>query len=112
MNPHKELIRQTKLKRVNAVSVNQITTNKQMIGLYQQKFNASVESMEGAALHYTCLQEKIPFLQIRSVSNYVGERDKKKWNMKDAIINLNNELVRILEQFSATSDQQPVTSNQ
>ncbi|MCH5683849.1 hypothetical protein LWM68_06005 [Niabella sp. W65] len=42
--------------------------------------------------------EKIPFLQIRGISNYVGERDKRKWNFKDAIDNLNNELVRIVEQ--------------
>ncbi|ULT38317.1 hypothetical protein KRR40_24600 [Niabella defluvii] len=54
--------------------------------------------MEGAALHYVALMEKIPFLQIRGISNYVGERDKRKWNFKDAIDNLNNELVRIVEQ--------------
>ncbi len=48
--------------------------------------------MEGAALHYVCLQEQIPFVQIRSVSNYVGERDKTKWKMKEAIENLNTEL--------------------
>ncbi len=40
--------------------------------------------------------EKIPFLQIRSVSNYIGERNKKKWNMKESIINLNNELTSLL----------------
>jgi futalosine hydrolase len=83
------LIKQSGLKAVNAVSVNQITTSKQMIESYISKFDPVVESMEGAALHYVCLQEKIPFLQLRSISNYIGERDKKKWKIKDAILNLN-----------------------
>ena len=47
--------------------------------------------MEGAALHYTCLMEKIPFIQLRSISNYIAERDKTKWDMKRSIINLNND---------------------
>jgi futalosine hydrolase len=53
--------------------------------------------MEGAALHYVCLLEKIPFLQVRSISNYIGERNKKKWNIKESINNLNKELIRLLE---------------
>lgn len=44
------------------------------------KFNSEIEDMEGAALHYVCLMEKIPFFQLRGVSNEVGERDRGKWN--------------------------------
>jgi futalosine hydrolase len=92
-NPHKDLLKQTKLKAVKAVSVNHITTTKQMMRFYHDKFQPSVESMEGAALHYAGLMEKIPFLQIRSISNYIGERNKKNWRMKEAITNLNKELI-------------------
>ena len=53
--------------------------------------------MEGAALHYVCLMEKIPFLQIRSISNYVGERNKRNWNMKEAIANLNKKLIEFVQ---------------
>lgn len=53
--------------------------------------------MEGAALHYVCLMEKVPFIQIRAVSNYIAERNKKNWNMKSSIINLNTELIRLLD---------------
>lgn len=56
--------------------------------------------MEGAALHYVCLIEKIPFMQIRSLSNFVGERDKSKWRMKEAITNLNKELETLLTKFT------------
>jgi futalosine hydrolase len=91
-----ELLKSTGLTIVDAVTVNEISTNKERIAYYRQQLNASVESMEGAALHYVALQEKIPFLQMRSLSNFVGERDKSKWVMEIAIANLNIELIRIL----------------
>jgi len=99
MNPHKNLLVKSRLETVKGISINEISTSKQRIEFYRQTFNAAVESMEGAALHYVCLKEKIPFLQIRSVSNYIGERNKKKWNMKTSIENLNNELSRLLKIF-------------
>lgn len=92
-----KIISNTRLKKVKGISVNQITSSKQMIGFYREHFSPVVESMEGAALHYVCLLENIPFIQLRSISNYIGERNKKNWNMQDSIINLNNELVRLLK---------------
>jgi futalosine hydrolase len=68
-----------------------------MIGFYKNKFNPVTESMEGAALHYVCLMENIPFSQLRGISNYIGERNKKKWKMKEAILKLNDELIRIIK---------------
>jgi futalosine hydrolase len=94
VNPHKDFIKRTKLKAVNGVSVNEITTAVQKIKFYRQAFAPVVESMEGAALHYSCLMEQVPFIQFRSISNYVGERNKQKWNMRESIINLNAELIR------------------
>jgi futalosine hydrolase len=52
--------------------------------------------MEGAALHYVCLQSGVPFLQLRSVSNTVGVRDKTKWDIKLAITRLNETLIPLL----------------
>ena len=92
-----DLLKKVKLKKVKAVSTNEITTSKQKVKFYKETFDPVVESMEGAALHYVCLMEKIPFLQIRSVSNYIAERNKQNWNMKESIINLNNELIRLLD---------------
>jgi futalosine hydrolase len=43
--------------------------------------------------------ENIPFLQVRSLSNFVGERDKSKWQIKEAIENLNKELIPIISKF-------------
>ena len=100
VNPHRRLLKHSKLKTVKAVSVNQITTLKQMKEFYTNQFDPVAESMEGAALHFVCLMENIPFLQIRSISNYIGERNKKNWNMKDSIANLNKELIRILQSLT------------
>jgi futalosine hydrolase len=95
-----ETLQSTGLTVVDGVTVNEISTNQERIAYYQNQLNASVESMEGAALHYIALQEKIPFLQMRSLSNFVGERDKTKWVMDVAIANLNIELIRLVRKFS------------
>ena len=91
-----DLLGKMHLEKVSAISVNEITTDDR-VKLYKKTFDPSIETMEGAALHYTCLMEKIPFVQIRSVSNYVAERDKGKWKMKKAIWNLNEELINLVE---------------
>lgn len=97
VNTDSGIFKRNKLKQVKAISVNHISTSPEMIRLYKKNFQPVIESMEGAALHYVCLSEKIPFLQIRGISNYIGERNKSKWNMKDAIGHLNKELIRMLE---------------
>lgn len=94
-NPHREWLKKCRLKTVTAVSVNQVTTLPSFIAQYVAKFAPTLESMEGAALHYVARREKIPFLQIRAVSNYIGERDKGQWKIREAIRNLNNELIRL-----------------
>ncbi len=99
INPHKEILKLAGLKQVKGISVNEISTSKQMIKFYRETFNPVTESMEGAALHYVCLMENIPFIQLRSISNYIGERNKKKWDMQDSINNLNNELMRLIKKL-------------
>src|SRR6185369_6280493 len=81
INPNKDILKKTKLKIEKGISVNQISTSKQMIKFYREVFDPVTESMEGAALHYVCLMENVPFVQIRSISNYIVERNKKKWDM-------------------------------
>jgi len=99
INTNKEVLKKTKLKTIKGISVNQISTSKQMIKFYRDVFDPVTESMEGAALHYVCLMENVPFVQIRSISNYIGERNKKKWDMMDSIMNLNDSLMRIINNY-------------
>jgi len=100
VNPHKDFLKKTRLKQVKGISVNQISTDKKMIQFYKETFAPVTESMEGAALHYVCLMENIPFIQLRSISNYIGERNKKKWDMMDSINNLNSELIKLIGKVS------------
>jgi futalosine hydrolase len=99
INPHKEFLKLSGIKQVKGISVNQISTSKQMIKFYRETFNPVTESMEGAALHYVCLMENVQFIQLRSISNYIGERNKKKWDMQDSINNLNSELIGLIEKL-------------
>lgn len=99
VNPHRQVLEKIKLPSVRGVSINEITTGATRMQQLIEKYGVVVESMEGAALHYVCLQESIPFVQLRSVSNFVGERDKTKWRMEEAVDHLNRELILLIHQL-------------
>jgi len=101
VNPYKKWLDSTGLQQVWAVTINEITTSSTRIEWYKQNIAPVVESMEGAALHYICLQENIPFLQLRAVSNDIGQRDKSKWDIKASIAALNSKLAGILADLTA-----------
>src|SRR4029077_5278107 len=96
VNPYSSDWAKYNLPLARGLSISEITTNPTRVKQLQQKYSPAVESMEGAAFHYTCIMESIPFMQIRAVSNYVGERDKSKWEMQEAIDTLNIQLVEFL----------------
>jgi futalosine hydrolase len=98
LNNHKILGRSI-LKKVKAITINKVSDSLLQKQQLQNHFEPDIESMEGAAFHYVCLQQKVPFIQIRSISNLVGERDKSKWQIKSAIINLNVELEKLIKQL-------------
>lgn len=106
-NDHPVLLKQD-YKTVMAITVNTVTDDRTQITRLEEKFKPQIESMEGAVLHYVCLAEHIPFIQVRSVSNYIGERDKTKWKMKEAIDNLCNAVGEIIN--SVTSGMQKPVS--
>ena len=92
-----EAMNKSHLKKVNAITISTITDDKKHINQLVKGFKADIESMEGAVLHYVCLLQNIPFIQLRAISNKVGERDKRRWMMKKAIANLNKELNVLLK---------------
>ena len=48
-------------------------------------YDPQIESMEGAGVYYAALMEKVPFFELRTVSNAVGERDTSKWESRAAL---------------------------
>lgn len=96
-----EILHRCGLDICDALTVNLISDDPKQARLQGAKFRASLETMEGAAFHYVCLEEEVPFLQIRGVSNMLGERDKSKWFLQKSIENLSTELQRIFNELHA-----------
>lgn len=86
----------------DAITVDMVTNDPLINNRIFEKYHpAAVESMEGAAFHYVCLMEEISFLQLRAISNKVGEREKTLWRMDEAISNLNAALEKMVTKFVA-----------
>jgi futalosine hydrolase len=66
-----DLFKTNNLKSVCGLTVDAASGEQNQIEKRKKMFNADIETMEGAAFFYVCLSEKIPFLQIRSLSNYI-----------------------------------------
>ncbi len=84
------------LRKASAITVNLAHGTKANCDLFKNKYKADLESMEGAAVFYTCMNEDVSCIQIRAVSNYVKEKEEAQWNISLAVENLNSYLVRKL----------------
>jgi futalosine hydrolase len=84
------------LPSVKGLSVNMVTGTDDTAHLRYASFGAQTESMEGAALHYACLMEEVPFAQLRAISNYAERRNRAAWQLMPAIMNLNDWLIAYL----------------
>jgi len=92
-------------KNIELPSVKGVTSNIshglfESIARIKREFDPDIESMEGAAVFYVCLLEKVPFLEIRAISNYVDIRDTDKWDIPTATENLTNEIFRFLRKIA------------
>ncbi len=85
------------LPRVSALTVNTVTGYAPTIDRLRALYGCQTESMEGAAFHYVCLCEGVPFVQLRAISNYVEPRNRENWQMKKAIVALNDYLTQLLK---------------
>lgn len=98
VNKNKWLIDNFKYRKVTGLTSNTVTSNHQKAQKLINMFNADIETMEGAAFFFTCLNEKIPFVEIRSISNYTESKLNNQWSVAEAIESLNRELkIYILE---------------
>ncbi|MCK9423857.1 MAG: futalosine hydrolase [Bacteroidales bacterium] len=88
-----------KLPKVKGITVNTVHGSTSGISRAIEKFDADIESMEGAAFLYCCLASRVPCLQIRAISNVVEERDKSRWNMDLALRNMNAILLEMIKKI-------------
>lgn len=85
------------LPHASGLTINTVSGSAETIQKRSAKYMCDIESMEGAALHYVCLNERVPFAQVRAISNYVTPRDRSLWKMKEAITNLNQWLINFVD---------------
>jgi Nucleoside phosphorylase len=81
------------------VTVQTVTGKKEKTEELSKKFNPNIESMEGAAFFYVNILENIPFIELRAVSNAVGENDTSKWESKLALDNLQQSIKILCNHF-------------
>jgi futalosine hydrolase len=85
------------LPTVDGITVNTVHGTERSIAEVVNRFHPQVESMEGAAFMYTCLIHRIPFAQVRAVSNFVEKRNREVWKLTEAIHNLTAVALKVLE---------------
>jgi futalosine hydrolase len=86
------------LRAVRGLSVNKVHGTAASVTAIRAKYpDAQIESMEGAAFFYACLLARVPFLAIRSISNYVEPRNRAAWQLPLAIKNLNEVLIQMAD---------------
>lgn len=71
-----------KIRSGNFVTVSAVSGAQKRARQLERRFNALCENMEGAAVAQVCTLYKIPFIEIRGISNVAGIRDKRKWDLR------------------------------
>ena len=66
-------------------------------GILESRYNVVTESMEGAAVALVCLRYGVDCLEIRGISNMVGERDIDSWDIPRAATNAQRFVIAFLE---------------
>lgn len=88
------------LPQVKGITSNISHGRESSIQALKNRFSASVESMEGAAVFYVCRSLGVPCMQIRSISNMVVPRSQSTWDIPLALENLKNALLKVLSALS------------
>lgn len=61
-----------------------VSAGPEQAGALKEYFKADMENMEGFALAYCCYLRSVSFVEIRSISNLAGSRDKQEWDFPSA----------------------------
>lgn len=89
------------LKNVKAITVNKVHGNNESIQNTFLRYHPDIETMEGAAFFYVCAMERVPFLQLRAISNRVELRNRRAWKMDLALGNLASTVRSFLDEVAA-----------
>ncbi len=88
------------LPRASGLTVNTVHGEDRSIRRSISRFQPEVETMEGAAVFYTCICEKQVFAEVRAISNRVERRNRNNWKLPQAIDKLRDFGLEYLESLS------------
>lgn len=63
---------------------------------YALRSGAQVETLEGAAVALACREHGVPWVQLRCVSNWTGDRRSSQWDLDGALAVLAEGLARVV----------------
>lgn len=90
---------------VNGITVQTVTGSNKSAKRLLERYGPSVETMEGAAVFYTAMMERVECVQVRSISNRVTNRDRESWKTREAIDALEGFLTLMLTEFIHRTEQ-------
>jgi futalosine hydrolase len=88
------------IKRAKGITVSAASGSEQTIKKWQTLLDPDVETMENAAVFYSCLMANVPFICIRSISNRVEPRSKLGWNIPLALENLKTATLQLVKSLN------------
>jgi len=65
-----------------------------------ERWGAVAESMEGAAAAHVCGLYGVPFLEVRAVSNLVGDRNRETWEVEGAVALTGKAVAALVDAFT------------
>ena len=98
-----ELASLHQLPRARSVTVNRVLSHPSSIEWVRQRYDPEIVNMEGAAFLYACLLNGIPCVSLRSISDFVGPRDKSMWDIPGAVTALNVVVSSVLKELESLS---------
>ncbi len=68
------------------ITVNSVSGTKKRGDMLQRRWNGLCENMEGAAVARVCREFGLPFVELRSISNLVEDRNPASWKLREACV--------------------------
>lgn len=68
-----------------SLTVSSVTGTGERAGSLARDYGADIENMEGFAMAYGAAQAGLPFVELRCVSNLVGSRESRDWDLALAL---------------------------
>jgi futalosine hydrolase len=89
----------SQIPKVRGVTVSTASGSVEKINKIKKLFSPDIETMEGAAVFYTCSMKNVPYICLRGISNMVEPRNVSNWNLPLAINNVCLEAKKLIEKL-------------